>query len=631
MSQLLIVQNSAPEADNRLFAEGVSLFHRLCELRPSDRVAGARLAISVFPRMVSPRTVSSRTKERSSVIVRAKSSGRWLGGAGTWFYKGVSAEEGLRKLLDDEQFSTDNPDGDLRDLDGQFVLASGDCNSGDLTVVTDRLGILHVYAVQIGSSQVISTSSMVLATLAGAEWDAEGCRQFLASGNIFEPARSLFRGVRKLEDARIYRFTDGLQKLPRRYWSIESVLGKSAESAVGVPQVAAALQESLCVVQRNFPKPLLDFTGGFDTRGLVGAMLNADLNLDLSVNGPDDSADVVASTGIARELGLRHHHRFRGFSSAQQWWDRAKESVAYCDGECDALRYGGTLEAHLRNSEGFDASVNGAIGEVLKGHWWELLFPHTGRKNHFDCHKVAARRFTFEGEIPGLLAFEYATGLTDYYAQVIRQAISGLERFPNTAVLDAVYLILRQQKWLGRTVSATDRIWPCISPYGFRWFLELAISAPAAAKLRHRMTRRLIEYESPELARLPLPGGYPAGPLRLGTLPQFWPVLQRYRRLVVRRLLIEAKLRKRERIVAVAYPNAAQPFSQLIGLEEVGALLDPAQMRTGELYNGKVLRVELNKCRGGTPVQAYRLGRMLTLELLARRVCNARGSRADWN
>ena len=169
--------------------------------------------------------------------------------------------------------------------------------------------------------------------------------------------------------------------------------------------------------------------------------------------------------------------------------------------------YGATLDAHFRNSDGFDASINGAIGEILKGHWWELLFPYTGRQNHFDCRLVAARRFTFEGESPGLLAFSYPESLTDYYAEVIRQAISGLESFPNTVLMDAVYLVLRQQKWLGRTASATDRIWPCISPYGFRLPLELAIAAPASKRVHHRMSRRLIEYENRHLARLPLPGG----------------------------------------------------------------------------------------------------------------------------
>jgi hypothetical protein len=610
MSHLLIVQGSERESVKDLFAEGLSLFGEVCGLRSTDRVVSAKLALSVLPRTSAP----------SSHILRAPTSTRWLCGAGTWFYQGIAAEAGLRRLLEDREFTTNNPAAALGDLDGHFVLASGDLNSGEFIVVTDRLGILHIYSVRIGNTQVLSTSLIVLAVLADAEWDPEGCRQFLASGNIFEPARTLFKGINKLEDAQIYGFADGCLTSQRRYWSVESVLHKNADAAVGAPQVSEALQESLRIVHRNFPRPLLDFTSGFDTRGLVGAMLKANLNLDLVVNGSDEGPDAIASTRIAQQLGLRHHHRFRGFTIPQQWWDRAKESLVYCDGECDLLQYGGTLEGHLRNAEGFDATVNGAIGEVLKGHWWELLFPYTGRRNHFDSHMVARRRFTFEGEVPGLLAFHYETGLTDYYAEVIRQTVSGMEAFPNTALVDTVYLVIRQQKWLGRTVSATDRIWPCISPYGFRRPLELALSAPVSAKLHHRMSRRLIEYESPQLARFPLPGGYPAQPLRLATVHRFRPVLLHYGRMVIRRLLIEAKLTSSKRSMKLLYPTGALPLSQLATLEEVRTLVDPKQMCTRELYDDDVLRNEMNNCLNDTSTNAYRMGRVLTLELLSRKV-----------
>ena len=612
MSHLLIVQSSEREAANGVFTQGLTLFSTLCGLHPCDSFASTTLAVSVFP----------RTKARATGIVRDAT--RWLCGAGTWFYQGVSGEKGLRKMLDDQAFSTDNTDANLQDLDGQFVVAAGDCNSGELAIVTDRLGIVHIYTVQIGTTRVVSTSSIVLAALAGAEWDPEGCRQFLGSGTIFEPKRTLFRGIDKFEDARIYSFAaDGVAS-QRRYWSVESALHKNDERPVDAYRVSVALQESLCMVHRNFPKPLLDFTGGFDTRGIVGAMLKANLNLDLVVNGSDSSPDVVASTRIAKELGLRQLRRFRGFSVPREWWERAKESLTYCDGECDVLDYAGTLEAQLRNSDGFDASINGAIGEVLKGHWWELLFPHTGRLNRFDCHLVARRRFTFEGEVPGLLAFGYREGLTDHYAEVIHQSISGLEGLPNTTLMDTVYLVIRQQKWLGRTLSATDHIWPSISPYGFTRLLELAISAPVSAKLHHRLSRRLIEYEEPLLAGLPLPEGYPAAPLRLTTIHQFWPLLLRYARMVSRRLLIDARLRKSDRRMKIPYPRAPFPLSRLAELEEVQFLLDPNQMYTRELYDTAVLRLELNKCLEDTSTNAFRMGRILTLELLARTIHTAK-------
>lgn len=55
-------------------------------------------------------------------------------------------------------------------------------------------------------------------------------------------------------------------------------------------------------------------------------------------------------------------------------------------------------------------------------------------------------------------------------------------------------------------------------------------------------------------------------------------------------------------------------------LEEIRPLLDPNQTYTRELYDAKVLRLELNKCLGDTSTNASRVGRILTLELLARAI-----------
>ncbi len=611
MSHLLIAQSSRCTNSHKVFGEGLSLFFRILRMHPVDTVRHSTLAISVFPRI----------KARSCDIVRSSiRSTQWISGTGTWFYQGESGEGALRKLLDDPRFPTDVSDECLRGLDGQYVLAHGDCASGELIVITDRLGILHIYATRIGSTMVLSTSSLILAALVRGEWDPEGCRQFIASGNIFEPSRSLFKEVKKLEDARVYRFVDGEARPARRYWSVESVIRQNDGSPIDVPEINAALQNSLRLIQRNFPKPIMDFTGGFDTRGLVGAMLTAGLNIDVVVNGYDHNADVIASTRIAREFGLQQHHRCHGFASVQQWWNRAKESLWYCDGECDLLYYGPTLECHLVNSDGFDCSINGSIGEILKGHWWELLFPYTGAPSHFDARLIADRRFVFEGEVPGLLAFTYPQSLTEYMANVVRQTITGMQGLPNTALLDTVYIVLRQQKWLGRTVSATDRIWPCIAPYGFKQPMELAILAPVFSRQRQRMSRSLIEYQNSRLASLPLPDGSPASTMRLANIYQFGPWFRRYARLIARRILIQAKVRGRERTVKALYPHAILPLKELVQLEEVRSLLDPREMYTQELYNRRILQTELDKCITATSTNAYRLPRILTLELLARTI-----------
>jgi hypothetical protein len=74
----------------------------------------------------------------------------------------------------------------------------------------------------------------------------------------------------------------------------------------------------------------------------------------------------------------------------------------------------------------------------------------------------------------------------------------------------------------------------------------------------------------------------------------------------------------------IPYPRAPFPLSRLAELEEVQFLLDPNQMYTRELYDTAVLRLELNKCLEDTSTNAFRMGRILTLELLARTIHTAK-------
>src|SRR5262249_22641298 len=116
--------------------------------------------------------------------------------------------------------------------------------------------------------------------------------------------------------------------------------------------------------------------------------------------------------------------------------------------------------------------------------------------------RVASRRFAVSGD-SGLLAQTFPETLEDHFAGVIRRANAGLEGYPNTALMDNVYLTLRMQRWQGRIASATMRLWPCVSPFMWRRPMEIALSAAPALRARNRMSLALIRHLDPTLAGLP--------------------------------------------------------------------------------------------------------------------------------
>ena len=48
----------------------------------------------------------------------------------------------------------------------------------------------------------------------------------------------------------------------------------------------------------------MDLTGGFDTRGILAAVLSLGVRFDAVVNGTDTSPDVRAAKTIAHEFGI---------------------------------------------------------------------------------------------------------------------------------------------------------------------------------------------------------------------------------------------------------------------------------------------------------------------------------------
>ena len=602
MGQLLIIQEGRDARIRQdLFRTGIRYFQELAGLTPTEEVRCGSTAVAKFPKRFGPATG----------IVWGTHPKRWICGAGTWFYHQTTGSEALARLCG-TPLAPHSQDRDLAGIDGLFAIAFGDAAKEDFCLITDRLGSLHVYMATVDSCLVVSTSSMVVAALAKPAWDPVGCREFLSVGTIYEK-RTLFQGIEKLPPASLFRFQDGRLKSQTKYWDVGLAMYDVAPFRGDVPRLADALEEVVTTIGRNFNRPVMDLTGGFDSRAILGAVLRSGKSFETVVNGVDALPDVLVAKRIAAEFGLNLRQQLSSLDTPRRVWEAAKDALAFTDGEYEVLFYNRVLDVHSRLAGEFDISLNGSNGEIAKGYWWELLFPFIGWKGHFNDRRVAAARFAFEGEMSGLLAHRFDDDLPDHFAGIIHRANAGLERHPNTAKLDNVYLTLRMQRWQGRIASATSRVWSCTSPFMWRRPMEMALSAPPSMRVRHRMTRRLIEYLDPKLAAIPLTQGYPALPLRPRTAHLFWPL--------ARELSFAATKRLRHFLPGRPQPQVSvNPIKGLWSIEEMREMLDPKTMASSSLYNFGPLTGLLRQSQDDHFAGSRRFGRILTIELLARRI-----------
>lgn len=305
MCQLFIVQGEDLEERTALFRRGLSLFQCLAHLRPMATAATAWEEVAVFPFL----------KKATPGIVEDGESG-WICGAGCWFFNGIAGEEALRAMAWHGSRNNGPLNTWLKEIDGIFTIALAEPNFRRLRLITDRTGSLHAYTARSGLCALISTSSLVLAALIRPAWDLVACREFLATGTVFE-SRTLFNGIEKLPPATVIDFANGSPVSRHRYWDLAGAMYGRAPESGNVHQLASALEDAVLTIGCNFARPLLDLTGGLDSRAILGAVRHSGQQFHTVVNGDPDHPDVIASQNIATRLRLFHHRNSGRFTSRQ--------------------------------------------------------------------------------------------------------------------------------------------------------------------------------------------------------------------------------------------------------------------------------------------------------------------------
>jgi hypothetical protein len=168
----------------------------------------------------------------------------------------------------------------------------------------------------------------------------------------------------------------------------------------------------------------------------------------------------------------------------------------YTDGEYDLFEYARILEIHRELSKRFDISINGSFGEIARGYWWEVLFPHTGSCRPLDCRKIARMRYVGVTTDSEFVHRDLRLDMTSHLAGVLERTNAGLSELPNAVQLDHLYLMVRMRRWQGRIVSSTNRLWPCLSPFLFRSVLESMLRAKTSVRRFSFLIRRMLaEYQ----------------------------------------------------------------------------------------------------------------------------------------
>jgi hypothetical protein len=545
----------------------------------------------------------ARRNGSGTPVIVDPATGNWIVAVGTWFHtSGFQPGDEIRLL---QRLNDVGPERLANELEGFFVIATGNAAARTVTVITDTLGLLHCYSRHIDGVVLISTSSLALASVADVTIDAIAVQEFLQTAAMYED-RTFFREVRKLESARCYCYANGALRSDQRYWQVSDL---SPDSRSGVESVAAFRQASLDMAGRlanAYPRLAVDLTGGYDSRVTVAAFLGAGATITTTVAGPPASQDVTIANKLAGELGLEH--RFITTEPITTL-NQLEAALQLTDGECDLVDYARVEQVQRTLAGAFDVSVNGYSGEIGRGYGWELLVPVTGRRLPLDVDKIARRRFVnpnFDASIiPTTIRIDAAT----HFRAAMARTISGLEQLPNTLQYDYCMTMLRCQRWYGRIASSTDQIYPCLSFFLQRSVFTPMLETDTRSRRNSILFRRFLAQTNSTLAHYPLAAGYPPVPVSWTTFYRFWPLLPYYGGKAVGRL--------RRRLLpngAAAAASSENPRLRLWRDSAVEELLQPSRMHSARFLDEDGLNGFLAASRAPQFRYADQWSLLLTLE-----------------
>ena len=551
----------------------------------------------------------ARTDGSGGPVVVDPKTGSWLLAVGTWIHR-HSFECKTEQCLLTQYLEI----GSLKlagTLEGFFTILIGDGRTGEVILITDITGSCHCFARQFSCGIALSSSSLVLGRLGKVELDPLGCQEFLSVGTIFEE-RTLFKEVHKLPGATIFTFSAGRVLTEQHYWDIKHLTPEAFEGRYATDSLWEALTRSARFLGGRFPNPICDLTGGYDSRALVAAFLGAGVPVTCTVSGQPQNLDVIVSKGLAMVAGLDHIHLQR---APQVSLEAIMRSLQMTDGECNLFEYAGILQTQERLIGKFDLSVNGSFGGLARGLWWELLFPHLGASGKLDGNLLAKRRYAFGNFDPTIFPHEIQVDIVDHLSGVIDRLTEGLAHFPKTFQMDFVNLSMRIHRWQGRIASSTNRLRPCLSPFGLRSVLEIVFQTKSQFRIRSLLIRHMLHRYEPTFARYPLALGHPAEPLTWKNMHRFFPLVVHFGKKGIH------KLSQMANINVLGSQFVCKPDSGLKALlkeDAVKDLLNPPSMRILQILEKGPLKRFMRASQDSGFLWHEQLMRIFTIEYTLR-------------
>ena len=510
-------------------------------------------------------------------------------------------------------------EGWIKRLQGSFALAMWDAERRELLLLNDQASSLSLYFGAVDGDYLATTAIMPAAVTFGIAPDPHGVREHLARGGLLLPS-TFFAGIERVNIGQHIRLRGGQWRRATHWQPFQDTsrygsLGAAAE-AYAAALVRAVARSTPAPADGQRPRTLIDLTGGYDTRMVAAAALQAGLEFDVITIPFPTQREITVASRVAQAMGLRHHiygpETLAGLSP-----DRGvvRELLYRTAGEW-YFRFPAYWLVSLRQLRpDYRLHIQGSGGELTRAHQWNHEFWDIGRVRPPNIDRMLRYRFFQQGRTPpGLYRRDWWPDFVGDFAERARHFFDEPAEARNTQRLDALFFWRSSKS--GSLLSAMHGWMPTAYPMYTAELADVALAIPWPYKLNARLARAVTQRLSPELAALPTEYGSTAGPVRLSNLHlEAKQAFKHAHHLMskVDRTLAGGMLTRIFGTGRWQYPN---PHIA----DALRDLLTPEQMYSKELYDPAGLAAYLNRDDTSWRHRAH-LSRILNVELLFRE-CN---------
>lgn len=385
----------------------------------------------------------------------------------------------------------------LDNLEGAFQIAVVDRQRDKAWLMNDRLGGLPLYMTRISASLLFACRVQALPAAPGDfAPDPSGVVAFLSCGYCLG-SRTLYAGVEALEPATLLEIDlKSFSLSRRRYWNLVYEPDREISSKKLISELGDAINESVAQmvpVESGAARAHgvgLFLSGGWDCRGLLGAMRELGRSPAIVVtNGVSDERP-DADTGLARRIASDLNIPYRFCRREPELSSRhCVEGISRCELRTDTCPE--VFGQHRVSAEIFSGVFAMLKGDEIWG-WGDLAMTRSQAIGNVmpTCLSPALK---------GILAGELAAESDELYEAEIERVLAGCENDSWNDRKDYLYLYGRVARYIFGLGASDEEHIQVRRPFLTRRVLDVVSRMPDEARVQKNLYLQLLKRRYPEL------------------------------------------------------------------------------------------------------------------------------------